>query len=221
VGYLVGYTEENSYLICWVPEKRKVVTAVSVDFDERIPEHKEAYWGALTQPSEVNIPTGDVADFKYLVGLRYVDPDFGCTFETTRVVVEKGLIVAYRVPVKRDGTRTTIEESHPMHVKDVVQMVTAPTVFEPSGQGNASQQNTKPVDLRKSTVSSRKRKRLITSKSTRTIVPLSARPKVIKASSKRSKYVSRPIPTVSRMRRIRTQRTLMNAARLGNVGYTT
>ncbi len=47
-GYLVGYTEENSYLI-WIPEKRKTITAISVVFDERIPDHKESYWAALAQ----------------------------------------------------------------------------------------------------------------------------------------------------------------------------
>jgi hypothetical protein len=101
-----------------------------------------------------------------LVGIQYFDPDYCFTFETTPVVVEKGLVVGYHVPVKQDGTKRTIEESHSMHVKDVVQIAIAPTVYEPSGNANASQQNTQPVGLRNPTVSSRKRKRLITSKST-------------------------------------------------------
>ncbi len=49
---------------------------------------------------------------------------------------------AFNIPVPSASLGTTIEESHPMYIKDVVQMVTAPTVFELSGQENAPQQTT-------------------------------------------------------------------------------
>jgi hypothetical protein len=72
----VGYTKENSYLI-WIPERKKTITAISVVFDERIPDHKESYWVALAQSPQDNIPTSDVADYKYLVGKQYIYPDYG------------------------------------------------------------------------------------------------------------------------------------------------
>ncbi len=152
----MGYTKENSYLI-WIPERKKTITAISVVFDERIPDHKESYWVALAQSPQDNIPTSDVADYKYLVGKQYIYPDYGWKFETTRVVVKRGLIVSYRVLVKVDGTKNSIEEPPPMHVKDVVQMLNAPTEVT-SGKGTALPPSTQAVDLRKPTVSSRKRK---------------------------------------------------------------
>ncbi len=39
--------------------------------------------------------------------------------------MEHGLIVAYRTPVKADGTRISMEEDSPIHVKDVVRMIAA------------------------------------------------------------------------------------------------
>jgi hypothetical protein len=72
IGYLVGYTEENTYLI-WIPEKRITITAISVVFDEKIPDHKESYWAELAQSPQDSIPTGDVANYKYLVSKHYID----------------------------------------------------------------------------------------------------------------------------------------------------
>ena len=217
IGYLVGYTEENSYLI-WLPEKRKTITAISVVFDERIPDHKESYWAALAQSPQDNIPTGDVEDYKYLVGKQYIDPDYGCKFETTRVVVERGLIVSYRVPVKLDGTKNSIEEPNPMHVKDVVQMLNTPTEVT-SGKGTALPPSTTPVGLRKSTVKSRKRKRLITSYSAGATVPRIITKPLPKTHKRGAKYISRHKATVSLLRRSRRQRQLLNASILGDVGY--
>ncbi len=61
------------------------------------------------------------------MGKQYVDDEDGFTYQTTRVVVEKGLIVSYRIPVQTDGTATSIEEDHPVFVKDVVRMLSAPS----------------------------------------------------------------------------------------------
>ena len=221
IGYLVGYTEENSYLV-WIPESKKVITTVSIVFDERIPEHKEAYWGELATQVQVGVPTGTLADYQYLVGTPYVDPEHGVTYVTTRVVVEKGLIVAYRVPLQSDGTKNTIEEPRPIHVKDVVQMIQASTKISSGGQ--LATPTTQPPTGEASPVGkkSRHRKRLITSALSRATVPRdsASKPRAnISSTKKRSKYISINKPTVSRMRRIRTQRRLTNAACLGDVGY--
>jgi hypothetical protein len=124
LGYLVGYTEENAYVV-YVPSKGTTVTTVMLTFDEAIPTHAEFYWKELSDPPVVDTITGDVADFQCLVDIQYLDPDDGFKYQTTRVVVERGLIVAYRTPVKADGTPTSMEEDSPIHVKNVVRMIAA------------------------------------------------------------------------------------------------
>ncbi len=58
----------------------------------------------MAQSPQDNIPTGDVEDYKYLVSKQYIDPEYSCKFETTRIVVERGLIVSYyRVPINQAG----------------------------------------------------------------------------------------------------------------------
>ncbi len=43
--------------------------------------------------------------------------------------MEHGLIVAYRIPVKADGTRISMEEDSPIHVKDVAMIVATQLPF--------------------------------------------------------------------------------------------
>ncbi len=114
----MGYTEENAYVV-YVPSKGATVTTFMLTFDEAIPTHTESYWKEVSDSPVVDTVTGDVVDFQYL------DPDDGFKYQTTRVVVKHGLIVAYWTLVKADGTRTSMEEDSPIHVKDVVQMIAA------------------------------------------------------------------------------------------------
>jgi len=183
--------------------------------DETIPSHQQSYWEELAKPPEVKIPEGDIKDFQYLVGIQYVDPDYGHKFETTRVVVQHGLIVTYRAPVKANGIRTDIEERDPMHVKDVVQMVHVGQQQSSIGTHTATQDI--PVTAIQAVAKPKRRKRLITSRPIRTTHLSNSTRK--RPSTTRSKYVSLHKPTVSRLRRIRHQRILLNAAQLGNVGY--
>jgi hypothetical protein len=74
LGYLVGYTEENAYVV-YVPSKGTTVTTVMLTFDEAISTHAESYWKELSDPPAVDTVTGDVADFQYLVDIQYLDPD--------------------------------------------------------------------------------------------------------------------------------------------------
>ncbi len=77
-------------------------------FDEAIPTHAESNWKELLDPPVVDTVESDVADFQYLVDIQYLNPDDGFKYQTTRVVVEHDFIVAYRIPVKSDGTLTSI-----------------------------------------------------------------------------------------------------------------
>lgn len=62
-----------------------------------------------------------VESFEHLVGVRYTDDESLLEFETTRVTLYKGLIVAYRAPVNIHG-RVGFEEKSPIHIADVVRM---------------------------------------------------------------------------------------------------
>lgn len=111
-------------------------------FYEAFLTHAESYWKELTNSTVINTENCDVADFQYLVGIHYVDPDDRFRFETIQIVVKHGLIVAYRTAVKADGTWTSMEEDSPIHVKDVVQMIQAAT-----RQPSLVEQHSTPVDM--------------------------------------------------------------------------
>ncbi len=67
----------------------------------------------------IDVEDEDVADFQYLVGQRYIDDENGFSCETTRVVLEHGLILFYRrVAVQADDTTTSTEEDDPIFVKE-------------------------------------------------------------------------------------------------------
>ena len=60
-----------------------------------------------------------VDSFEHFVGVRYIDDESLLEFETTRVALYKGLIVAYRAPVNSNG-QVRFEEKSPIHIADVV-----------------------------------------------------------------------------------------------------
>jgi hypothetical protein len=81
IGYLVGYTDENSYLL-YIPLERKVSKpTVAVVFDERVPEPCTTYFDELTKYDYIEL-TGDYVssdpkDYERLlvVGQKYFDPE--------------------------------------------------------------------------------------------------------------------------------------------------
>jgi hypothetical protein len=76
IGYLVGYTDEESYLV-YIPSKGCTVKLVEITLDERIPSHQESYWQELVDCPKIEVTERNVKDFQYLVGLQYKDPDYG------------------------------------------------------------------------------------------------------------------------------------------------
>ncbi len=63
-----------------------------------------------------------VEPFEHFVAVKYTDDELLLEFTTTRVVVLKGVIVAYQAPVNSKGS-VGFEEKSPIHIADVVRMV--------------------------------------------------------------------------------------------------
>ena len=96
-GYLVGYATQNTGYVVFIPALDKVVISVHVIFNEVIPDPTAEYFSELERLQfEVASDSRDVQDFQFLVGTNHIDDEDGLVYETTRVVVQKGFIVAYR-----------------------------------------------------------------------------------------------------------------------------
>jgi hypothetical protein len=158
------------------------------------------------------------------VGKQYVDDEDGFTYQTTRVVVKKVLIVFYRILVQTDGTVTSIEEDNLIFVTDVVRMLSASSkpalvdlLITPQGtipKGISTTGKRKPVAKFRRTPQLIPKKSFRAKKSFLRLFTLRAIP------IRKDKYRSRQKPTTSRVRRLRRQRQLLNVSELSNVGYT-
>ncbi len=87
-GYLVGYIDENSYLLVYIFLERKVSKpTVAVVFDERVPEPCTTYFDELTKYDYIEL-TGDYVssdpkDYeRLLLEQKYFDPEIICTMLT-------------------------------------------------------------------------------------------------------------------------------------------
>jgi hypothetical protein len=99
--------------------------SVHVVFNEVIPEPSADYFSELEKLKiEVASDSKDPSEFQYLVGTPHIDDEDGLVYNTTRVVVRKGFIVAYRRLIT-PGEPQPREEATPIHVADVVRMSAA------------------------------------------------------------------------------------------------
>jgi len=90
--------------------------------NEVIPTYREEYFQELSKMRfEMAKDESTVETFEHFVGVRYIDDESQLEFETTRVALYKGLIVAYRAPVNSKG-KVGFEEKAPIHIADVVRM---------------------------------------------------------------------------------------------------
>ena len=123
-GHLIGYAEESAMgYELYIPDLQETIVVVYCTFNELIPSYSDEYFNELNKLSfEVAKDESTVESFKHLVGERYLDDDTRMEFVTTRVSTYKGLIVAYRAPVLSTG-HAGIEEKSPIHVADVVRMM--------------------------------------------------------------------------------------------------
>jgi hypothetical protein len=122
VGYFVGYSDTTVGWEIYLPASDTFVTTVHVLFDEEVPDRAEEYYKELDEAAAVftGPESESVSDYEYLIGTCHVDPEDSLLYETKRVIVRKGLIVAYRAQVT--GKRFQPEEKTSIHVKDVVMM---------------------------------------------------------------------------------------------------
>jgi hypothetical protein len=124
VGYLMGYSEEGEvgYKV-FIPDLNEVVVGVHCLFNEVIPSYREEYFQELSKMRfELAKEESTVESFEHFVGVKYTDDELLLEFITTRIVVLKGLIVAYRAPVNSQGS-VGFEEKSPIHIADVVRMI--------------------------------------------------------------------------------------------------
>ena len=96
-----------------------------VIFNEIIPDPTAEYFAELERLKiEVAEESKDPVDFQFLVGTQHLDDDDGLVYETTRVVVQRGFLVAYRRLVT-SGDNKPREEATPIHVADVARITAA------------------------------------------------------------------------------------------------
>ena len=96
-GFLVGYAQQNTGYLIFVPALDKLLVSVHVVFNEVIPDPTADYFSELEKLKiEVASDAKDPSDFQYLVGTPHIDDEDGLVYHTTRVVVRKGFIVAFR-----------------------------------------------------------------------------------------------------------------------------
>ena len=108
-----------------MPELKEVIVGVHCTFNELIPSYSDE----------------STAESFDLIGERYLDDKTRLEYATTRVAVYKGLIVAYRAPVLSTG-HVGIEEKSPIHVADVVRMMSETNPAKRgSGGESASEKN--------------------------------------------------------------------------------
>ena len=118
-GFLVGYGEQNTGYLVFVPELNKAVVSVHVVFNEIIPDPTSEYFAELDRLQiEVAADAKDPQEYSFLVGSHHLDDEDGMVYETTRVAVRKGFIVAFRRLVT-DSVLKPREEATPIHIADV------------------------------------------------------------------------------------------------------
>ena len=122
-GMFVGYAEDQPGWKIFILSTRETVTSSDVIFDElTFPGQQAVSSPSIHEEAQPQSP----ADFEYLVGKKYFDPDEKADFETTRIRVLNGYIVADRrrlsKPKRRSGRRGNAPES-PVFVRDVEAML--------------------------------------------------------------------------------------------------
>ena len=105
-----------------MPELQDIVVGVNCIFNEVIPEYTEEYFHELNKMQlEMVKEPSMVENFVHLVGVKYLDDESNLEFITTRIIVQKGLIVGFRAPVLHGG-KIGNEEKSPIHIADIVRM---------------------------------------------------------------------------------------------------
>jgi hypothetical protein len=83
--FLVGYAQQNTGYMIFVPELDKIIVSVHVGFNEVIPHPTADYFSELEKLKiEVAPDSQRLEDYDYLVGTHHIDDEDGLVYETTR-----------------------------------------------------------------------------------------------------------------------------------------
>ena len=117
VGYFIEYSKSKVGYRVILGDT--VITSVHVLFDESMPERSADYFRELDEATVKSDPDERrVSDFDWLVGQHRIDK--GLLYETSRVVVRRGLIVGFRALIT--AGRQQVEDKTPLHIADVQNM---------------------------------------------------------------------------------------------------
>ena len=113
----MGYAIHNAGYLVFVPPLDKIVVSVHV---VSIP-HRLEFCGDRAAQDRVTLESRDPGGYQVFVGMQYIDVENGLVYETMRVTIRKGYIVAYRRLVTTPDCKPR-EESTLIYVADVARI---------------------------------------------------------------------------------------------------
>ena len=116
-AYFLGIDMTTQSYITWIISLNEERISANVLFDELAPITLQTTTPTLT----IQSTSKNIKDFLYLVGMMYRDNENRLMYVTTRVIDQKGFIVAYRSA--HMGNYIAKEEPNPIHVADVEDML--------------------------------------------------------------------------------------------------
>jgi hypothetical protein len=122
-GFFLHYEDDGYAVLC--PDRAiRTILSTNVTFDEMIPGRIHQYWNRLSTflySVKKSDMSQNLRDYFYLKKTRHVDDEDGLMYEVTRVVIERGIICAYRALILADDSLAK-ENTTPIHIYDIVQM---------------------------------------------------------------------------------------------------
>ena len=116
-AYFLGIDMSTQSYVTWIISLNEEKISSNVLFDELAVVTIQP----VTSTLQIQSTPKNIKDFLYLLGMMYRDNENRLMYVTTRVVIQKGFIVAYRAA--HMGNYIAKEEPNPIHVADVEQML--------------------------------------------------------------------------------------------------
>ena len=117
--YFMGIDTVTQSTIVWIIDLNEERISADVIFDEDQIIHQTAETATL----EVAPGSKNKNDYVYLEGMVYTDDEDKMDYITTRIITQRGVLIAYRAPYQNG--KTLSEEGKPIHVADVERMMEA------------------------------------------------------------------------------------------------
>ena len=120
-SYFIVYSEDIKGWGVHIPSTESVVFSDHVLFDEKIPNRQTDY---IREKDEMAVKFAPdekrLEKYQYLVNTYHIDDKEELLYRVNRVVVRKGVIVAYQSPVT--AGMVGVEDKTPIHIADVERM---------------------------------------------------------------------------------------------------